>query len=283
MASRRDFLKSVPLFTGAMALGLGASCINSKNEKGLDVGIQLWTLRDDVARDLDGTLNALAGMGYNSIEAFGFDGKFFGRDAVAFGQLIKDLGMSLHSTHTGITSENADQYAEAAAKAGLEYLVLPSMMGRSEATADDFRKTAAEMNLIGAACRKHGLQFAYHNHDFEFRPVDGEIPYDIFLAETDAELVHFQADLYWMVKAGKDPVDYFSKHPSRFSTWHIKDMATDGASCIIGNGKIDFKTILLSAKTAGLNRIFVEQEQYAEGTPLQCAEQSLNYIKKNLL
>lgn len=281
MPTRRDFLRNLPLITGTVAWGVSAAFKPAEVKK--DFGIQLWTLRDDVAKDLDITLQEVAKIGYNSIEAFWFDGKFYGRDAVEFSRYCADLGLALHSTHTGISDKNADLYAEIAAKAGLEYLILPSMMGRPESTIDDILRTASEMNRIGAICFKHGINFGYHNHDFEFRPIDGQLPYDVLLSETDPELVSFQVDIYWMIKAGKDPIKYFEENPGRFNTWHIKDKGNDGESCIIGNGSIDFKTLIKQNEASGLQRIFVEQEQYAEGNPLYCAAQSYNYIKNNLL
>jgi sugar phosphate isomerase/epimerase len=101
--------------------------------------------------------------------------------------------------------------------------------------------------------------------------------------ETDPKLVSFEMDIFWVVKGGQDPLHYFKNHPGRFQTWHIKDMGNDGDSCIIGNGKINFKDLLKQSKKAGLKRFFVEQEQYAEGTPIYCAEQSCKYIQKHLL
>lgn len=282
MATRRVFLKSIPLFSGAMALGINTACHSNLARAAKDVGIQLWTVRDDIKVNLNASLKALADMGYRSIEAYDFDGKFYGRNAVDFSSYIHDLGMKLISSHTGITGENAAEYAEIAAKAGLEYLILPSLMGRPSGSTEDFRRLAEEMNHIGENCKNQGIKFGYHNHDFEFRLLGVEFPYDILLSETDPEFVSFQPDIYWMVKAGKNPLDYFVKYPGRFSTWHIKDKGNDGDSCIVGNGVIDYKTLLEHQKTAGMERIIVEQEHYTEGPPLYCAGQSLNYIQNHL-
>jgi sugar phosphate isomerase/epimerase len=113
--------------------------------------------------------------------------------------------------------------------------------------------------------------------------MEGKLPYDILLAETDPALVTFQMDIFWVLKGGQDPLQYFENHPGRFHTWHIKDMGNDGESCIVGNGKIKFKDLLAQSKKAGLKRIFVEQEQYSEGTPIYCVEQSYKYIQKHLI
>ena len=283
MASRRNFLKNITLISGVLAsTTLEAKKESAKNKK-MPVGIQLYTLRDVISKDLSGTLQNVSKIGYKSVEAYGFDGKFFSTPAKDFRKMCTDLGMVISSTHTGITAENAMMYTEKAAEAGLQYLVLPSFMGRPEKSLDDFKKVAAEMNKIGEITKKAGIQFGYHNHNFEFRPMEGKLPYDVLLAETDPGLVTFEMDIYWVVKGGQDPVQYFEKHPGRFKLWHVKDMGNDGETCIVGNGRIKFADLLKHSKKAGLKQIVYEQEQYSEGTPMFCAEQSFKYIQKHLL
>jgi len=283
MTTRRDFLKNITLVSGVLA----TSSLHAESEpvkkKKMKTGLQLWTIRESVNTDLSGTLAALSKIGYNSLEPFGFDGTFYKFPAKEFRKMCNDLGMDITSTHCGITATNAAEYAEKAAEAGLEYLILPSFSGRPEKTLDDFKKVAHEMNQIGEATKKSGITFGYHNHNFEFRQMEGKLPYDTLLAETDPALVTFQMDIFWVVKGGQDPLQYFEKHPGRFHTWHIKDMGNDGESCIVGNGKIKFKDLLAQSKKAGLKRIFVEQEQYSEGTPIYCVEQSYKYIQKHLI
>lgn len=283
MTTRRDFLKNITLVSGVLA----ASSVKAESEaakrKKMKTGIQLWTLRDVINTDLPGTLTALSKFGYNSLEPYGFDGNFYGHSAREFRKMCNDMGMDITSTHSGINAANAAEYTEKAAEAGLEFLILPSFSGRPDKTLDDYKKVAQEMNQIGEITRKSGINFGYHNHNHEFSAIDGKLPYDVLLAETDPGLVSFEMDIFWVVKGGQDPLLYFNKHPGRFRTWHIKDMGNDGESCIIGNGKIKFKDLLKQSKKAGLNRFFVEQEQYAEGTPIYCAEQSCKYIQKHLL
>jgi sugar phosphate isomerase/epimerase len=283
MATRRDFLKNITLVSGVLA----ASSVKAESEatkgKKMKIGIQLWTVRDVINTDLSGTLTSLSKFGYNSLEPFGFDGNFFGKTAGEFRKMCNDLGMDITSTHTGITAENASEYTAKAAEAGLEFLILPSFSGRPDKTLDDYKKVAQEMNQIGEITKKAGIRFAYHNHNHEFSAIDGKLPYDVLLAETDPNLVSFEMDIFWFIKGGQDPLHYFEKHPGRFKAWHIKDMGNDGESCIIGNGKINFRDLLKHSKKAGLKRIFVEQEQYSEGTSIYCAEQSCKYIQKHLL
>ena len=283
MTTRRNFLKNITLMSGVLATSsLQAESLPGIGRK-MKTGIQLWTLKDMVSSDVAGTLSALSKIGYNSLEPYGFDGSFYGHSAKDFRKMCDDLGMVITSTHSGINVENAPMYAEKAAEAGLEYIVLPSFNGRPEKTLDDFKKVAHEMNQIGEITKKAGITFGYHNHNFEFQTMEGKLPYDTLLAETDPALVTFQMDIYWVIKGGQKPEEYFEKHPGRFGLWHIKDMSNNGESCIIGNGHINFKELMKLSKKAGLKRIVYEQEQYSEGTPIYCAEQSYKYIQKHLI
>lgn len=283
MATRRNFLKNITLISGVLATSsLHAGSQVAKGKK-MKTGLQLWTVRDVINSDLTGTLTSLSKIGYNSLEPYGFDGSFYGHSAKEFRKICNDLGMDITSSHSGITAANASEYTDKAAEAGLEFLVLPSFNGRPEKTLDDFKQVAHEMNQIGEITKKAGINFGYHNHNFEFKPLEEKLPYDILLAETDPALVSFQMDIFWVIKGGQDPLHYFTKHPGRFKTWHMKDMGNDGESCIVGNGKINFKDLLKHAKKAGLKRFFVEQEQYAEGAPIYCVEQSYKYIQKHLI
>lgn len=283
MATRRDFLKNITLVSGVLATSSLHAGNTAKKKKLMKTGIQLYTLRDIIGTDLTGTLTAISKIGYSSLEAYGFDGSFFKSPAKEFRKICNDLGMDITSTHSGITAANATEYTDKAAEAGLEFLILPSFNGRPEKTLDDFKKVAHEMNQIGEITKKAGINFGYHNHDFEFQTMEGQLPYNTLLAETDPALVSFEMDIFWVLKGRQDPVQYFKSHPGRFHTWHIKDMGNDGDSCIVGNGKINFKDLLKHSKKAGLKRFFVEQEHYAEGTPIYCAEQSCKYIQKHLL
>lgn len=283
MATRRNFLKTITLVSGVMATSSLQAGSESAKRKKIKMGIQLYTLRDAITSDLQGTLTALSKIGYNNLEPYGFDGNFYGHSAKEFRKMCNDLGMDITSTHAGITVDNASEYAEKAAEAGLEYLILPSFSGRPDKTLEDYIKVAIEMNQIGEITKKAGIQFGYHNHNHEFRLIKGKLPYDVLLDETDPALVTFEMDIFWIVKGGQDPLQYFDKHPDRFELWHVKDMGNDGETCIIGNGHIKFKDLLKHYKKSGLKSIFYEQEQYSEGTPIYCATQSYRYIQKHLL
>jgi sugar phosphate isomerase/epimerase len=278
MTTRRDFLKTVGVLgAGAMALNAFPSC-NRKKE----IGLQLYTLRDTVGKDTQAVLRQVSDIGYNHIEPYSFDGNFFGIPALEFRKMTDDLGLRITCTHTGINAQNADAYLEAAGKAGLEYIVLPSPMGRKTDTADDYRRMAGEMNQIGERARQTGIRFGYHNHDHEFKSDGNGVFYDILLRETSPELVCFQLDIFWIIKAGYDPIPYFKKYPGRFALWHVKDMDAEGESTVIGNGSIDYREIFTFADLAGLDYFYVEQESYST-SPIESVQESYRYIRDQLI
>jgi len=251
------------------------------SEKDL-TGIQLYTVRDDIKKDPMGTLIKISQVGYNNIEAYDFNGKFFDLQPGYFRQIIEGLGMRLTSTHTEINIENADKYIEQAHPSGLEYLVIPSAGGRPLETADDCKRFAEEMNLIGEKCADAGMRLGYHNHNREFKKDVNSILYDVLLEYTDPELVIFQLDIYWIIEAGYDPVQYFRKYPGRFELWHVKDRAASGETTFLGNGTINFREIFNQAESSGLKYFYIEQEQYVE-TPLEDIQKSFAFLKKNIL
>lgn len=281
MNQRREFLKMLSM--GALLPLLSLKTLGSTIKKEKKLGAQVYSFRDLIRTDLWGTIEAISIMGFTGIEPYGFDGRFFGISAREFKKKCNQLGLEIYGTHTGITEANAAYYCEQALEAGMEFLILPSMMGRPIATIADYKRISAEMNSIGEICKMHKLRFAYHNHDFEFRPIDGILPYDILLSETDPGLVSFQADTYFFAKMALNPIDFFKKYPGRFSSLHVKDLGFDGQSCIVGNGVVDFKAIMQARSIAGVELLVYEQENCAEGTMLYCAEQSIRYIHSQLL
>lgn len=259
MIPRRDFLRTLGLLTaGSMIYKAFPSVFNGKSL----IGIQLWTVRDYIAKETAMTLKRISEIGYNSLEPYGFDGKFFGVPAEEFRKMAEDLGMKLISTHTGISSSNANQIIDGANMAGLQMLVMPSPGGRPAQTPDDYKRLAEELNIIGEKVTKAGMLFGYHNHHKEFESTDGKVHYDILLEETDPDLVFYQLDLAWIVKGGYDPLDYFEKFPGRFKSWHVKDLGEDGNSIDFGHGKIDIPAVFKNRDKAGLIHFFVEQEEY---------------------
>ncbi|MCB2218796.1 MAG: TIM barrel protein [Bacteroidetes bacterium] len=278
MITRRTFIKTTALAGFATAL-LPKSVFAA--EMHYPIGIQLYTIRDLVARDLLGTLQILAKIGYDTIEAAGYgNGQFYGHAPEAFKKMVQEAGLIPMSTHSGVTVENAAQVAEDSIRAGMRYLVLPSLGSEYRKDLDGYKRAADDFNQIGETCKSIGISFGYHNHAFEFERMDGVVPYDILLKDTDPELVFMQVDTYWMVYGGYDPLDYFINYPGRFRLWHVKDMVEDDSrdSTEIGSGKLDFPVYFEKAKISGLEAIFVEQESF-KLDPVESITKSYQYLK----
>lgn len=273
MLSRRNFLKtSAGMLAGMYALD--AHNLFAK-EKSLDrIGIQLYTLRSLLDKDFEGVLKKLAALGYKEFEFAGY----YERKPKELRKFLDDLGVKAPSTHQGLAvfEQKMDWLIETAKILGHEYVVCPWISPEMR-TMDNYKKLAASFNQIGAACQKAGLRFAYHNHDFEFETIDGQIPFEVLLAETDPKLVFMELDLFWIKKAGKDALAYFEKAPGRYALCHVKDMDANGKMTEVGKGQIDFGKIFAQAKLAGLKHFFVEHDQPEE--PLQSVATSAQHLK----
>ncbi len=278
MANRRNFLKTTAAFAaGSMVLPM-VSCSKEKV-----IGLQLYTVRDKIKQDLDKTLNRLAEIGYNSIEAAGYsfnDGTFYGLKPKAFAEKLNGLGMPLNSSHTVCEPDTADKIFADAAEAGCKYVIYPYLAEPLRQNIDGYKATAEKFNKIGEIGNKYGIRFGYHNHAFEFDKMQGEIGMDVLIGETDPKLVTFEVDLYWVTKAGYDPVDYLQKHPGRFEIFHVKDMVKteDMFFSPVGAGRIDFESIFAIKKTAGMKMFFVEQDRFRDYDPFESVEMSFNYL-----
>ncbi|MFT3702204.1 MAG: sugar phosphate isomerase/epimerase [Agriterribacter sp.] len=282
MTTRRSFIKQSSLLSlGAIAQ---PSFLFKPNQQ---VGVQLYTLRDQITKDPQGIIEKVAALGFAEVESFGYhDGKYFGLTPKAFAELLKKNKLAHPSGHYMLAglSNNWEKAIEDAVTAGQKYMILAYLVDTERKTIDDYKKVAAQANKAAEACKKAGIQFGYHNHNFEFEDMGGQHGYDILLKETDANLVKFELDLYWIAVAGKDPVEMFKQHPGRFPLWHIKDMDNTPKKSFteVGNGVIDFKRIFAESKTAGMKHFFVEQD-VCPGPPLESIEKSINYLKKNIL
>lgn len=255
-------------------------------------GLALYTVRDAMSKDPKGTLKAVADAGYAYIEAAGYaNGKFYGMAPAEFKAYLKSLGLTPKSTHQGsVTLENADQMIADVAAAGFEYFVIPvPPMGmftvNQQTRIMGMKGTPAELaeiiNTLGEKCQKAGLKLLYHNHDFEFKPMaDGTVIIDYLLANCKPEFVNFQMDLFWVTKAGLDPLTYFEKYPGRFKAWHVKDMSTEGVFAPVGTGTIDFKRILAAKKKSGMKYYLVEQDNTFGLDPLEAIKISHKGLKE---
>ena len=219
MKTRRDFLKQ----TGTFAAGTLLLPSSNKPGKINNAGIQLYTVRTEMLADAPGTLKQLAALGIKQVESAASEkGYYYGLQPKEMKQACGDLGMKLSSGHIHL-DDKWQQTIEGAIASGQEYLICSSLPIAGQ-TVDNYKKTAAAFNKAGEDCKKAGIKFGYHNHDFEFEKENGTVLYDVLLDNTDPALVHMEMDLGWVVATGNNPLVYFNNFPGRFELWHLKDM-----------------------------------------------------------
>ena len=244
-------------------------------------GLQLYTLRDDMPKDPKGVLKQVSSFGYKQIESYeGKDGMFWGMSNTDFKKYMDELGMTIVSSHCDINKDFEKKASEAAA-IGMKYLICPYKGPQKKL--DDFKKFADEFNQKGEICKKNGIKFAYHNHDYTFKELEGQLPQDVLMNSTDPSLVDYELDMYWVVAGGQDPETWLKKYKNRFRLCHVKDRtkgATEAAdTCTLGEGSIDYPKILKTAKENGMEYFIVEQEKYTGTTPLKAVEVDAAYMK----
>jgi len=253
-------------------------------KKKTSVGLQLYTLRDVIMSDVKGVLTSVAAMGYTEAETYGYnEGKLFGMPVAEFGSFMKSIGMKTVSGHYGIEMASGKGWEKACQDAkslGQSYVVVPWMDKKYYSSLDEVKKTCELLNKAGEVAKKNGLQMGYHNHAFEFEKVEGKIVFDTMLDQLDPKLVTWEMDIYWVVRAGQDPVKYFEKYPGRFQLWHVKDMdkSNNDRNADVGTGSIDFKNLFTKANQSGMKKFFMEQETYPS-TPMESTKNSINYLK----
>lgn len=298
--NRRDFFRiSAAGSLGLVALGpLACKSAARVDKKSYGVGIQLYTIRDAMVADVPGSLKKVSDLGYKYVELADYaGGKFYGYEPAEFKKLVNDLGMEAISSHAaveskGITLDDAKAMADAHAELGVKYCIQP-WVNDEDRTIETYKRMIADWNKVGQIMKDAGIQFGYHNHNFEFKEMDGLIPYyDIFIPEMDADLITMELDLYWATKAGQDPVEMFNKYPGRFQLWHVKDMADQSAPFYdvvkdditsVGSGLIDFKRIFAAKDKAGMKNFFVEDDNQGGGQPFAAIETSIDNLTTNIL
>jgi len=295
MTSRRVFIKSASALSAAVFVKGPVQAFAAAPL----IGLQLYTVRDAMAKDPQGTLQKVAQIGYNSVENATYTGteKFYGMDAATYKKLLSDNGLTATSGHyrlgeetdhgapvNGTILHDWQRAVDDAAALGLKYMVCAYLSDQERGTLDHYKELADIFNEAAEPVRKAGMQFCYHNHNFEFEVQNGVFPYDILLDKTDKDLVKMEVDLYWIKKAGQDPLALFQKHPGRFPLWHVKDMSkeADQSFAAVGTGIIDFKTIFQHKAEAGMKYFFVEQDK-CPGSPFDSITTSIKFIKANLV
>lgn len=282
------------LFVAAAALlfiTMASSCCRKS-----DIGLQLYSIRDEVSKDLEGSLKKVSEIGYSFVEAAGYDGNegtFYGLKPVEFKKLCNKYSLDFTSSHINGPDPNVvsmdecmiwwDKAIKSHCEANVPYIVQPSMKSSAYLSLDGLKKYCELFNAVGEKCLKNGIRFGYHNHNKEFitkfpvsdsSPADSIVLYDYMLQNTDADKVFFQIDLYWIKVGGASCIDYFEKYPGRFFSWHVKDELEIGAS-----GTIDFKSIYAYKGLSGMAYQVIEQEAFSEGlTPFESIKASYDYL-----
>ncbi|HYG03282.1 MAG TPA: sugar phosphate isomerase/epimerase family protein [Chryseosolibacter sp.] len=281
---RREFIQN-SVFTAASLVALPSFLVASKAKT--KIGLQLYTLRDTINNNPKEILKQVAGFGYKELETYSYaDGKIFGMPFQDFVSCVRDFGMEVTSGHYPLGMASGDQWKKAvedAKKARQPYMVVPWIEENERKSIDDYKRICETLNKAGEVTNQHGIRFGYHNHAFEFEALDGQVPFDLMLKECDPKLVSMELDLYWVYRAGYDPVTYFKNHPGRFEQWHVKDMdpTNKERNADIGTGTIDFRSLFEHAKLSGLKHFYVEQETYP-GKPIDSVQASIANLKKLL-
>jgi sugar phosphate isomerase/epimerase len=305
--ARRQFLVTGSAASAGLALAYSMPKLLQAEPTGRAIGIQLYTVAADMTADARGTLTALAKIGYKEVESAGF-AKLSGKD---FRKALDDAGLHCPSAHLGFSAADPGPLFEDAHAIGAHYAVSSVLIAMpptpdgapakredfakalANLTLDDFKRTADLANSIGAKAKAAGLQYAYHNHNFEFKDQgDGKTGYDLLLNQTDPELVKFELDCGWMVTAGRNPIDYFSKYPNRYRMIHVKDFVAGAKPSTsltgpdrpqgteLGRGHIDYAPIFPAASAAGVEYFFSEQEPPIEGmTAIEAAKVNYDYMR----
>lgn len=286
-------------FVGQSGLALGSlmmlQCKTAKMSTGKfnDIGLQLWSVRGEMERNPIGTLKVLSAIGYTDIECAGYNqGKFYGMTPKAFKNVLDDHGLKMKSGHTRTGNDNLkathtmsnmwEAVCEDAATMGQKSIICGYFQEDERDSIDDYKRHAELFNTCGEKAQEYGLTFGHHNHDFEFVPIDGQVPYDILLDDTDPALVKFELDLYWIRKGNAEYKTYFEKYPGRFPWWHIKDMDDTAEKFFteVGNGVIDWQDVFSYKKLAGMEYFYVEQDEHRTYKPLKSVEVSFDYLSK---
>lgn len=281
--NRRTFIKTSAVASAAVMVM--PSCMKTTTATQPEIGLGLYTIRDQMAANPKGTLEKIAKMGYKTIEPFGFNGRqVFGMGAKEFKGIIDDLGLKFVSGHCDpvVFEERFEESLEFMNFVGQQYAAFPYLPA-DQRNIDRYKQIAATLNRCGEMAKSSGITICYHNHDFEFQEIDGQFPIDILANESDPELVKFELDLYWVSKAGYDPIEQFNKFKGRVPLWHVKDMADtpEQGFAEVGEGTIDYKTIFAAKEISGMKYFFVEQDQSDD--PMKSIEISINNLTQKIL
>lgn len=290
MKTRRNFIKnSSYLAAGSLVLPFG--CTSKKQEtaqtiteevvasapKNKAMGVQVFSVRDALNEDFSGSMKRLADIGFQYIEGYGLgvDGKMLGMDPSEYSRIVADTGMEMVSTHCSyFMAEDAEKIRDAALSAGVKHVIIAHLSEEDR----QYHKVAENLNKAGEVFKQAGLLFGYHNHGFEFEEYDDGMGLEIMINETDRDLIKFQLDLYWAVRAGADPIEFISSHPGRFCSFHIKDSAEDLEQTTVGTGIVPFEGVFNIMGKSGASHYYVEDERTDD--PFGNVEAAFNYLNQ---
>lgn len=292
--SRRDALKRLGAAAGAMGLATGVAACGGGRDAAAgrqgaapsdtagsstgrtlgDLGVQLYTVRNEMAKDVGATLARVAEIGYREVEFAGY----FDHPPSRTRALLDAAGLRAPSTHLGVEAlrDDPEPVFEAATTMGHEWLVVASVPNEMRSTLDDWRRTAELFNRIGEAAHGAGLRFGYHNHDVEIHPMQGRMPLDVLMESTDPELVDLELDLFWITEGGADPISFMERWPGRVKLVHVKDRTAGGRMVDVGAGVIDFAEIFSRPEAGIIRHYFVEHDQ--PGDPWASVTASFRYL-----
>ena len=276
MTNRREFLTAMGA-VGATGAGFFSSVRGADGTaRRLDrIGVQLYTVRDAMQESVERTLERVAAIGYSEVEFAGY----YDRSPQQIRNVLDVNGLSAPAVHVPLETLENDwqETVDFAATIGHRYLVAPWIAPADRTSLDDYRSFAERFNYFGERASAAGFIFGYHNHDFEFEPLDGRIPFDLLVEETDPALVKFEMDLYWIIKAGADPSAYFRNQSGRFPLVHVKDKSVDGSWADVGAGTIDFASLFALSEQAGIRHYIVEHDNPAD--PFESIAASYRYLR----
>lgn len=295
--SRRTFIHTAAAAAAITALGNRARAARVRDP----LGIQLYMVGAELQSDLNGTLKKIRAIGYQHVESF----NLAGLTAPGFRKALDDADLKCHSSHLMFTGEDFGPLFAAANILGAKYAVSSILLPYNEKiqmseliaklsnlVLDDFKRMAAQANRIGQKAKEAGLQYAYHNHNFEFKDYGGQTGYDLLLKETDPELVKLELDCGWMTVGGQDPIAYFKKYPKRYRLMHAKDFvaltptsnsldpAKRPAITEVGSGKINWPSIVAAARAAGVEFYYVDHDPpFAGKDAFEAAKMDFDYLQ----
>jgi sugar phosphate isomerase/epimerase len=269
--NRRSFLGMI-----SAATILGSRISWAADDRKLDkIGLQLYTVRSLMKNDFEGTIAKVAAVGYREVEFAGL----FDRSPQDVRKILDNNGLAAPASHVDYKTVEGDwpKALDAAHTLGQSFIVCP-FIDESMRTPEGWKRVADTLNRAGEASKNAGIQLAYHNHNWEFKTDQGQMPYEILLSNTDPNLVKMEMDLFWIIKGKQDPLTYFNRFPGRFPLVHVKDMKKDGEMTEVGSGVIDFKKIFAQSEKAGIQHYFVEHDEPKD--PIASVKTSYDYLSK---